>query len=73
MASNQQIRVISHLGYTTTGNISDLLLERTKMVRIKLKSHDYPKVVRYLWGSNIVPVLVAGGFRGMVISDSGRS
>jgi hypothetical protein len=37
----------------------DLLLERTKMMRIKLKSQDYPQVVRYLWGSNIAPVLVA--------------
>jgi len=37
----------------------DLLLVRTKMVRIKLKSHDYPQIVRYLWGPNISPVLVA--------------
>ena len=37
----------------------DMLLRRTKMTKVTLKSPDYPEISRYVWGANIAPVLLA--------------
>ena len=41
------------------GGFIDVLLRRTKMTEVTLKSPDYPQISRYIWGSSIAPVLLA--------------
>jgi hypothetical protein len=37
----------------------DMLLHRTKMSQVSLTSPYYPPVLRYVWGANVAPVLLA--------------
>jgi len=37
----------------------EMLLSRTKMTQVKLNSPDYPRLLRYVWGAGVAPVLLA--------------